>query len=235
MTARVVNGTPGGVGTEVRITIGLLPAGRIVLIEQAPDLHAAIDCGVDRLARTVARRMERGRRCDSNTSYRGEGDPMKAMKILVPLDGSPWAEAALPKAVELVQQNNGAKLVLVRAVDPASLPGVGFTTAQVAAINEAAEYLRSVAAQLQNEGVDLVVRSVWYAAAGPAIVEAARTVKPDFIVMVSSGADRLIPGRVAEFVLHRMRMPIVLVAAGKAPAETPAGRTSARGTEMIHA
>jgi nucleotide-binding universal stress UspA family protein len=156
------------------------------------------------------------------------------MKILVPLDGSSEAEAALPKAVELVKQNNGAKLVLGRAVDPATLPGVGFTTAQVSAINEAAEYLGSVAAQLQNEGVALAGRSVWYASAGPAIVEAAQTVKPDFIVMVSRGADRLIPGGVAEFVLHRVRMPIVLVAAGKASAETPAGRTGAREMEMMY-
>ena len=58
---RVSHGIRGGVGTEVRITIGLLPSGRIVLIEGAPDLHAAFDRAVDRLARRIARRMERSR------------------------------------------------------------------------------------------------------------------------------------------------------------------------------
>jgi ribosome-associated translation inhibitor RaiA len=61
VTVRVADGTPGGLGVEVRITLDLLPAGRIVLIEQAPELHAAIDSAVDRLARAIARRMDRGR------------------------------------------------------------------------------------------------------------------------------------------------------------------------------
>jgi nucleotide-binding universal stress UspA family protein len=153
---------------------------------------------------------------------------VRIMKILVPLDGSPVAEAALPKAVELAKQNDAARLVLVRAVDPATVPS-GFTAVQVAAINGAAEYLHNLAAQLRSQGVNLVSRSVWYATAGPAIVEAARAVRPDFIVMVSSEADRLVPGPVAEFVLHRTRMPIVLVAPGNAPAKPPRSlRSTAR-------
>lgn len=132
------------------------------------------------------------------------------MKILIPLDGSAVAEAALPKALELSRQSGAARLVLVRAVDPTTLPG-GFTAAQVAAVDEAAAYLGNVAARLRRDGIDLVGRSVVYAAAGPAIVEAARTVKPDLVVMVSSGADRLVPGPIAEFVRHRTRVPIVLV------------------------
>jgi len=155
------------------------------------------------------------------------------MKILIPLDGSAMAETALKKAVELAKQNGGARLVLVRAVDPATLPG-GFAAAQVSAINGAATYLENVAARLRLEGIDLVGRSVWYAAAGSAIVEAARTLKPDLIVMVSSGADRLTPGPVAQFVLRKTRMPIVLVTAGEAPSETPAGRTIAPEAAMVH-
>jgi ribosomal subunit interface protein len=58
---RVSHGIRGGVGTEIRITIGLLSSERIVLIERAPDLHAAIDRVVDRLARTITRRMDRSR------------------------------------------------------------------------------------------------------------------------------------------------------------------------------
>jgi|RhiMetStandDraft_4_1073278.scaffolds.fasta_scaffold82680_2 nucleotide-binding universal stress UspA family protein len=154
------------------------------------------------------------------------------MKILIPLDGSAMAETALKKAVELAKQNAGARLVLGRAVDPATLPA-GFAAAQVSAINGAATYLENVAARLRREGIDLVGRSVWYAVAGPAIVEAARTLKPDLIVMVSSGADRLTPGPVIEFVLRKARMPIVLVTAGEAPSETPARRTIAREAAMV--
>jgi nucleotide-binding universal stress UspA family protein len=137
------------------------------------------------------------------------------MKILVPLDGSPMAEAALPKALELAKRNEAARIILLRAVDPAALPG-RFSATQVAAINEAAAYLDNVAGRLRREGVELVGRSVSYAGAGRAIVEAARAAKPDLIVMVSRGADRRSPGPVAQFVLREARMPILLVAAGTA-------------------
>ncbi|MGH7318594.1 MAG: universal stress protein [Candidatus Rokuibacteriota bacterium] len=160
---------------------------------------------------------------------------MKGLKILVPLDGSSLAEATLPKAVEFVKQNNGGRLVLVRAVDPATLPGDVATGAQVVAINEAAEYLWGMTERLGDEGVGLVVRSVFCAAAGPAIVEAARAAKLDLIVMAThhrSGAGRLIPGPVAEFVLDRMCMPIVLVAADDTPVMVPpAGRGRAARIE----
>jgi nucleotide-binding universal stress UspA family protein len=150
---------------------------------------------------------------------------VKTRRILVPLDGSSGAEAALPKAVHLAREDADAKLYLMRAVDPATLPG---GCGQVAAINQAAEYLRSVAVRLRAEGVEVVSRSVSYSAVGPAIVEASRTVKPAFIVMTTRGGNPVMPGGVAEFVLHRTRMPIVLVRERTAPMEHVAIRRVAR-------
>jgi nucleotide-binding universal stress UspA family protein len=157
---------------------------------------------------------------------------MKIMRILVALDGSRWAEAALPKAVELVKQNDGAKVVIVRAVDPATLDGAGFTEARVRAINEAADYLGTIAAQLREEGVRPVSRSVLYAAAGPAVVRVARAVKADVIVMAAAHrntAGHLVPGPIAEFVRHQSGRPIFLVA------ETLTRRAMAEDTEMVAA
>lgn len=153
--------------------------------------------------------------------------PVKVMKILVALDGSREAEAALPKAVELVKQNDGAKVVLVRAVDPATLAGAGAADARVTAINEAAEYLGEMAAQLRKQGVRPVVRSVWYAPAGVTIAGVARAVKPDLIVMAAhrrNDAGRLVAGVTAQSVLDRTRTPILLVAAYGMPATMPAPR-----------
>lgn len=110
---------------------------------------------------------------------------MRIARILVALDGSPDAEIALPKAVELVKQSAAAKVVLVRAVDPATLAGKADSDMRVAAINEAAEYLGDVAARLRSGGIRPVTRSVWFAGAGHAISEVARTVRPDLIVMTS--------------------------------------------------
>lgn len=154
-------------------------------------------------------------------------EPVKVRKIVVALDGSREAEAALPKAVELVKQNDGAKVVLVRAVDPATLAGAGVPDARVTAINEAAEYLGDVAARLREQGVCPVVRSVWYAAAGATIAGVARAVKPDLIVMAAhrrNDAGRLVAGPIATCVRERTGMPILLVAAGGIPATIPAER-----------
>ena len=163
---------------------------------------------------------------------------MKVMTILVALDGSREAESALPTAVGLVKQNDGAKVVLVRAVDPTTLDGVGAKETRVAAINEAAEYLGDVAARLREEGVRPVVRSVWYAAAGLAIAGVARDVKADLIVMAAygrDGASRLIPGAIAESVLSRTQIPMLLVSAGGTATAIPARLTMTRETEMVHA
>ena len=160
------------------------------------------------------------------------------MTILVALDGSREAENALPKAVALVKQNDGAKVVLVRAIDPMTLGGGGAKKTRLAAINEAAEYLGDVAARLREEGVRPVVRSVWYAAAPVAIAGIARDVKADVIVMAAygrDGDDRLAPGAIAEPVMKRTRIPIVLVPAGGTPAAIPARVTMARETEMVRA
>jgi len=49
---------------------------------------------------------------------------MEFDKILVPLDGSLIAEAALPKAAELIRKNDDATLTLLRATEATTLPCV---------------------------------------------------------------------------------------------------------------
>jgi nucleotide-binding universal stress UspA family protein len=160
------------------------------------------------------------------------------MRILVALDGSREAERALPTAVGLVKQNDGAQVVLVRAIDPTTLGGGAGKKTRLAAINEATEYLGDVAAQLREEGVRPVVRSVWYAAAPAAIAGVARDVKADVIVMAAYGRDgagRLVPGAIAESVLNRTRIPILLVPAGDTAAATSARVRMPLETEMVNA
>jgi nucleotide-binding universal stress UspA family protein len=142
---------------------------------------------------------------------------MKADRILVPLDGSPLAEMALPKALELLSDRPGATLILLRAAEATTVPGIDAVEAQVAVVREAESYLAAVADRLGEQGVTRVVRSVWYSGAAKAIVEAARVRRVDVIVMSThgrSGLRRALRGSVAESVLRRTRTPILLVSAG---------------------
>ena len=152
---------------------------------------------------------------------------MKFDKILVPLDGSRLAEAALPKAAELVRNNPDATLSLLRAVEATTFPGVDPIDAQVSVVHEAEDYLETVAARLREDGVPRVKTSVWYGAAVPAILDAARMTIPDLIMMSThgrSGIGRLIVGSVAESVLRGTRTPIFLIRVEGTPVETPVGR-----------
>jgi nucleotide-binding universal stress UspA family protein len=83
---------------------------------------------------------------------------MKLDKVLIPLDGSRFAEAALPKAVELIRNNPNATLILLRAAEATTFPGVDPTAAQVSVVHEAEDYLETVAARLREDGVHGVRR-----------------------------------------------------------------------------
>jgi len=151
---------------------------------------------------------------------------MKVDKILVPLDGSRLSEAALAPAVEMMREQPGTTLVLLRAVEAPALPGVDATEAQVAVVHGAETYLEGVAARLAKDGVGPVKTSVWYGPAAVSIVEAAHAGRVGLIVMTThgrSGLGRFILGSVAESVVRGTRTPILLVRDDAAPVAAPPG------------
>jgi nucleotide-binding universal stress UspA family protein len=151
-----------------------------------------------------------------------EDEDMNVKTILVPLDGSIVAEAALRPAVEFAR-DKAARLVLLRAAEAHTLIGDP-TEAQVAAVREAEDYLGGVRARLERGGVEDVEVSVWYGPPAEAIAEAAGYRKVDLIVMSShgrSGLGRLVLGSVAETVLRATEVPILLIRPGHAPIDTP--------------
>lgn len=158
---------------------------------------------------------------------------MKLDKILVPLDGSTLAEAALPTAIDLLAEGPTATLMLLRAAEAPTLSTADTIEAQVRVMREAEDYLASVAARLTGFGVKGVKTSVWYGPSAPAIVEAAGVGKVDMIVMSThgrSGLGRLVLGSVAESVLRSTHTPILLVRDGTAPIEKIPASAAASGT-----
>jgi nucleotide-binding universal stress UspA family protein len=154
---------------------------------------------------------------------------MKLNRILVPLDGSALAEAALGPAMELARPS-GATLLLVRTAETSVFPGADLVEAQVDVVREAEGYLARVADRLRRDGLH-AEPSVWYGPAAAGIVEAARRRSADLIVMSThgrSGLGRLILGSVAESVLRGTATPILLLRAHEAPLQTVPGLGAAR-------
>jgi nucleotide-binding universal stress UspA family protein len=159
---------------------------------------------------------------------------MKPNKILVPLDGSEMAEAALAPALELAQAGSPL-LILMRAANARVLPGSDVIGAQILAVREAEEYLTALKQKLEKQGAGRIETHVWYGPAAPAIVEAAKIQKADVIVMSThgrSGLGRIIFGSVAESVLRGTHVPIFLIRPSGAPVEPPAGQGEVRPAEQ---
>ena len=155
---------------------------------------------------------------------------MKLGTILVSLDGSPLAESALPRALDLAEVSGG-HVLLLRAAQASTLLGIDPIEDQVRAVQEAETYLAGVEARLRHQQSSVKIESVvWYGPAAVAIVEAARTRGVDEIVMTThgrSGLGRLLLGSVAESVLRGTTVPILLLRAKGAPIRSPGGTASA--------
>ena len=158
------------------------------------------------------------------------------LTMLVPLDGSATAEAALPVAQQLATAAGGS-VVLLRVTAPAHATGYVEPVSAAAAVggrgfyraprvheletvtqaasrleSEAQDYLAMVAERLVGVPVHRRVRDG--ANVAEAIVAAAAAAGADLIVLASHGHTGLrhrLLGGVAEQVLGRSHVPVVLV------------------------
>jgi nucleotide-binding universal stress UspA family protein len=158
---------------------------------------------------------------------------MAIERIMVPLDGSDLAEAALETALELVSEQPAADLVLLRAAEAPTRAAGDRMEERARLVREAETYLHGVAAGLREAGISRVKTCVWYGPAAPTIVEAAESEGASLIVMTShghSGLGRMIFGSVVESVLHGTRTPILIVRNVGAPVSPPLGATTVGST-----
>ena len=131
--------------------------------------------------------------------------------ILVPLDGSILSERALPYARSLARAN-GARLVLLRAVEPASISESLLPRDRDKAIADAEAYLAGLFPGPNDASP--VTTLVSPGNAGELILEEVRSRDVDLIVMSThgrSGLSRTIYGSVAERVCHQAPVPVLLV------------------------
>ncbi len=135
-------------------------------------------------------------------------------KILVPLDGSPLAEAILPQVVELAQAL-GAELLLLRVAIAHVFPGVDPTEEEVRVVHDAEEHVEALGSELAKKGVH-VWTAVRYGKPAAEILNHIADNKVDLVAMSThgrSGLSRLVMGSVAEEVVRHAKVPVLLVRA----------------------
>jgi nucleotide-binding universal stress UspA family protein len=138
--------------------------------------------------------------------------------ILIPLDGSELAEAALPAATAIAKHADPVgELVLVR-VAPDLWFGDAFTPEQAEGFqarmkHDCQTYLDGVAERLRKENLCV---TVLVASGEPVeqILEVATIAQADLVAIAThgrSGLQRLMLGSVADKVIHRASIPVLLV------------------------
>jgi len=161
-------------------------------------------------------------------------DPSSFRSILVPLDGSPFAEQAVPLAARIAQRS-GSKLRLA-FVHKLPAPPVDsaaaklFTSIEAATRKAERAYLRGVQARLREGGTRLSSAVTLTGDPGPALAQYAQEMAIGLVVMATHGRGgirRAWLGSVADHLIRHLEIPVLLVrpAEGVAPPSRPgAGR-----------
>jgi nucleotide-binding universal stress UspA family protein len=156
--------------------------------------------------------------------------------ILVPLDGSPLAEQALPLARRIAERaGSKLRLALVHQIPTAALDPAAarlFTSLELATRKSERAYLRSLQTKLREEGVRLASAVTLSGSVGPALAQYVRELGIDLVVMAThgrGGVRRAWLGSVADHLVRHLQVPVLLVR----PAEDGAVPTSTSTASQI--
>lgn len=137
-------------------------------------------------------------------------------RVLVPLDGSKVAECILSHVKSIVGGCKVGELILLQVVEtpPAWVMEAGnFHESHEAQKKIAKKYLSKIQAQLKLGGVNITAE-VLVGSAAETIIDFAKQKKVDLIIMttnISSTANRLMIGSVADRVMRYSRLPVLMV------------------------
>lgn len=144
-----------------------------------------------------------------------EGYPNSVSRILVALDGSPFAEHALKVTLDLFEDSEPSiHLVQIVAASLATTDSRVHAKGQEAIQNEARSYLERLATELADRGLAVTweVRQAQDVVNG--LVDLAESSEADLIAMAShgmTGIRRVLIGSVADGVLRTATKPVLLV------------------------
>lgn len=156
--------------------------------------------------------------------------------LLVPLDGSHLAEAALPPALELASKFN-SKISLIWVIQPPHLimtAANGSVYAQLLAEmrqqseQDAHAYLKAHQGSLRQQGYEVHTQVTEGENIADALLQVAENLKVDAIVMSThgrGGLSRWVFGSVADKVLRYAGVPVLLIRAREETEDHPKKET----------
>ncbi|MEZ0333544.1 MAG: universal stress protein [Gemmatimonadales bacterium] len=146
-------------------------------------------------------------------------EPLRVRSVLLPLDGSPLAEQALPWATAIARKSR-ARLRLALVHQTPSPPPLDESTARLYTRIELAlrksqrDYLRRVARRIKEEDEIQVVTATLSGPPAPTLLDYAREVGVDLVVMTThgrGGLQRAWLGSVADQLLRSLAVPLLLI------------------------
>ena len=140
-------------------------------------------------------------------------------RILVPLDGSPRAERAIPVAARVARASGGS-IILVRVVStsvefwPSLVPQPALAQVAIDAdIASAEEYLKVITQSNSLAGIQIEA-VVFFGPTAPTILTVARSYHADIIILCShgyAGMKRWVMGSVAQKVAQYAALPVLVL------------------------
>ena len=152
----------------------------------------------DRLIRTATRPLLAVRPPKPGTSDSSRS--LAISQVVVPLDGSELAEAALPYGAALAKQF-GVPLALIRVLTHQNLGGLSYVPDTIDLSTQASQYLKEHIGRLSRDGVEVTENVVADGAAHAVLSQA----DGDLVVMSThgrTGTDRVLLGSVADKVVR---------------------------------
>jgi len=148
--------------------------------------------------------------------------------ILVPLDGSEYAEQAIAVAGAIARRSGGAlRLVSVEEPLPALVLASGSPEVarevELEECDQLTHYLDSIAGAVRDVQGGTVGTAALHGPVATALAEYAHTNMADLVVMTTRGRRRLnrwLIGSVADQLLRRMHVPVLLMHPGELPQPT---------------
>ncbi len=142
-------------------------------------------------------------------------------KILVPLDGSPVAEAVLPMVRDIAESKqahivlfHNAESITMHSFSPEAIVSIDVYEIERTARNDALNYLEHTAAHLRDRGIHVTVDLQSQPSVAGAIIDAVERHGADLIAMATNGRGglgRVLLGSTADRVVHLSAIPVLLV------------------------